>query len=81
MTDTLMSRLPIRTVPCQPVVSALASTTIPLSSKDFPSLNACHEAALLKIASVHPLIVGGFFSDPLHGATLTAPFVFSLAEV
>jgi hypothetical protein len=45
------------------VLPALASVTRPLSKSDFPSLNACHEAAALIVASVHPLIVAGVFRD------------------
>ena len=70
ITVTFIRRFPMRTVPCQPVVPALASVTIPLSRRDFPSLNACHEAALLKITSVQPLIVARFFSDTTCDATV-----------
>lgn len=67
-TLTFINRFPTRTVPDHPVAPVLASATAPVSKRDFPSLNACHEAAALNVASVQPLIVAAVFSDHGRGA-------------
>jgi hypothetical protein len=56
VTRTFITRFPARTVPVQPSPVRVASVTSPRSINDFPSLNACHDAAARTVASLHSLI-------------------------